>query len=412
MVTKYSSDEMHDETKRICDIQPYFCMFRVISKQVSVNNKLNKNINCLIGKSLNDYKIINNPEVHDFRYKMNLMADEVSTRRTKMSFMEKLAYQYPVRLAANPDLPETLRRRLRNDHFVLVSKFHNDETSSFTFNVHCFIRPMKVLEQILTKKALTMNAKGERANDHILKVCGRDEYLYGDHPLVQFMYIQDTLSRGSVPTLVVKPLRDVELFQENIYQSTKDIMKASKQQSTCTLRKKGKQVFSWDIKMSFQCRIHTIRDLNTDFDNRLVDFGVLVGLYHGGKSLCEPLRTSEKPLSSQNTINWDEDLPFNINVMNLPRTTRLCFVIYEISKKYATKSKKKDTSNHTVPICWVNTTIFDFKSQLKTGSVTLYTWSCTDGQMSQSDDLLHPLGTVEPNPRTSECASITISFSK
>uniref|UniRef100_A0A336MQM4 phosphatidylinositol 3-kinase n=1 Tax=Culicoides sonorensis TaxID=179676 RepID=A0A336MQM4_CULSO len=416
MVTKYSSDEMHDETKRICDIQPYFCMFRVTSKQVAVNNKLNKNINCLIGKSLNDYKIINNPEVNDFRYKMNLLADEISTKRHKMTLAEKLAYQYPLRLATTTELPENVKIRLRNDHFVLVAKFHNDETSSFTFNVPYYITPAKMLDMILTKKALTMNAKGDRAADYILKVCGQDEYLYGEHPLVQFLYIQDTLSRVGVPTLVIKPLANVEIFEDSIYQSTKDIMRSSKNQSVCTLRKKGRQVLSWELDFPFQCHIQIIRDLNIADDNRYNEIGVQVGLFHGGKSLCEPQRTTEKTLTSQRTINWDEDLTFNINVLNLPRMTRLCFVVYEVVKnaKYSgTKTRRlKDTNKdiHINPLCWANTTVFDFKNQLKTGTITLYTWTYMETQDAQSEDLLHPLGTVEQNPRTGECASLTVSF--
>lgn len=409
---------MHDESKRICDIQPYFCMFRVTSKQVAVNNKLNKNINCLIGKSLNDCKIINNPEVNDFRYKMNLLADEISTKRHKMTLVEKLAYQYPLRLASCTEIPENVKKRLRNDHFVLVAKFHNDETSSFTFNVPYYITPAKMLDMVLAKKALTMNAKGDRASDYILKVCGQDEYLFGDYPLVQFLYIQDTLSRVGVPTLVVKPLVNVDVFEDSTYQSTKDFMRTSKQQAVCTLRKKVRQILSWEIDMPFQCHIHIIRDLNIADDNRYNEIGVQVGLYHGGKALCEPQRTTEKALTSQRTVNWDEDLNFNINVMNLPRMTRLCFVVYETVKnaKYSgTKTRRlKDTNKdiHINPICWANTTVFDFKNQLKTGTITLYTWTYMETQDAQSEDLLHPLGTVEQNPRVGECASLTVGFHK
>lgn len=54
--------------------------------------------------------------------------------------------------------------------------------------------------------------------------------------------------------------------------------------------------------------------------------------------------------------------------------------------------------------------MYDYKDQLKTGSVTLYTWTYMETQDSQSEDLLHPLGTVEQNPRITECASIIVSF--
>ncbi|XP_063708405.1 phosphatidylinositol 4,5-bisphosphate 3-kinase catalytic subunit beta isoform [Culicoides brevitarsis] len=418
MVTKYSSDEMHDETKRICDIQPYFCIFRVLSKQNATNNKLNKSINCLIGKSLNDIKIINNAEVNDFRHKMNLLTDDVSTKRHRMSLVEKLSYQYPLRLAATNEMPENVKKRMRNDHFVLVAKFHRDATSSFTFNVPYFITPSKMLEQVLAKKALTMNAKGEiLTQDYILKVCGQDEYLFGDYPLVQFLYVQDTLSRGGVPTLVVKQVADVEI-EESTYTSTKDLLRSSKQQSEkSTLRKKVRQMLSWDIDQPFKCKIQIIREVNISEDNRYSEIGIQVGLYHGGKALCEPQRTIEKPLTSQRSVRWDEELTFNINVLNLPRMTRLCFVVYETVKsaKYSgTKTRRLKDTNKDIyinPICWANTTVFDFKNQLKTGDITLYTWTFMDTvQDQQSEDLMHPLGTVEQNPRVYECASLTVGF--
>lgn len=169
MVTKYSSDELHDESKRVCDIQPYFCIFRIVSKQKSENSKLTKSISCLIGKSL-DGKVINHPEINDFRYKMTLVADEFSQRRRGMTWADKMMYQYPPRLASTPEIPDTVKTRLRNDHFVLVAKFHNNEISSFTFNVHYAITPLKMIEMVLNKKALQMNAKSDRVSDYILKV--------------------------------------------------------------------------------------------------------------------------------------------------------------------------------------------------------------------------------------------------
>lgn len=353
MVTKYSSDELHDESKRVCDIQPYFCIFRIISKQVSENNKLTKSINCLIGKSLNDFKVINNAEINDFRYKMTLVADDYSQKRRGMTWADKMLYQYPPRLASTPEISDTVKTRLRNDHFVLVAKFHNNEISSFTFNVLYSITPLKMIEMVLNKKALTTNAKSDRISDYILKVCGQDEYLFGDHPLIQFHYVQDTLSRDGVPTLIMKPIKDVEVFRENTHPIPREFRAKKQQQSTTsTLRKKGKQVSSWDIDLAFRCTINTLKDLNIGDESRNVEIGVQVGLFHGGKSLCEPQRTTEKPLSSQRICSFEEELVFNLNVMNVPRMTRLCLVVYEVAKgpknSSGTKSRRLKELNKVI----------------------------------------------------------------
>lgn len=47
-----------------------------------------------------------------------------------------------------------------------------------------------------------MNIKGEKASDYVLKVCGQDDYLVGDYEILQFQYIQESIARDIVPTLV------------------------------------------------------------------------------------------------------------------------------------------------------------------------------------------------------------------
>lgn len=59
-------EEITDESQRICDIQPYFALFRISERpeNESEDVNLNKNINSLIGKKLDDFKTLKNPEVN------------------------------------------------------------------------------------------------------------------------------------------------------------------------------------------------------------------------------------------------------------------------------------------------------------------------------------------------------------
>lgn len=58
-------EEIIDESLRICDVQPYFALFRISERpeNESEDINLNKNINSLIGKKLDDFKTLKNPEV-------------------------------------------------------------------------------------------------------------------------------------------------------------------------------------------------------------------------------------------------------------------------------------------------------------------------------------------------------------
>jgi phosphatidylinositol-4,5-bisphosphate 3-kinase catalytic subunit alpha/beta/delta len=151
--------------------------------------------------------------------------------------------------------------------------------------------------------------------------------------------------------------------------------------------------------------------LNID-QNKTAEIGIQAGLFHGGKSLCEKQKSSERLVRDSDSAEWYKELKFDIKVKNIPRMARLCIVIYETAKnaKHIRARRLKDRAKdlYINPIAWVNTTVFDYKNQLKTGGVTLYSW--TYAEDSDSEELLHPLGTVEPNPRTDECTSITMMF--
>lgn len=65
-----STDELSDETKRLCDVQPYFCILKIREKPSTTNNKINKNISNLIGKSVLEFRSLKNAEVSFFFFSL------------------------------------------------------------------------------------------------------------------------------------------------------------------------------------------------------------------------------------------------------------------------------------------------------------------------------------------------------
>lgn len=192
-----------------------------------------------------------------------------------------------------------------------------------------------------------------------------------------------------------------------------------------TLPKRLKAKSSWELEQPFGLRLHRIDNVNCDLV-RGIKIGIHIGLYHGERRLCSH-HTADIASSNNRSFNFDHDIKFDIRLQNLPRMTRLCIVIYEMTK--TSRSKKSSNANlpgtsnnsreNTIlkegnvninPLAWVNTTVFDYKHQLKEGCLTLYTWTYADD--IQSDEIFHPLGTVEPNPRKDECAVIQLTFHK
>lgn len=161
---------------------------------------------------MQEFDSLNNAEVNDFRFKMRRLGDEIAQQRTKKSWLERLYYQFPSRLSKNSCIYNEILKE--NKNINVASKFDHEYNfyenrneneimqSSFTFNISPTIKPRKLLEMILYKRATIMNIRNERANEYVLKVCGQDEFLVGDCELIQFQYIQDCLSRDIMPTLV------------------------------------------------------------------------------------------------------------------------------------------------------------------------------------------------------------------
>lgn len=79
---------------------------------------------------------------------------------------------------------------------------------------------------------------------------------------------------------------------------------------------------------------------------------VQAGLFHGGKSLCEPQKTHERPVEDSRA-NFEEKLQFDILVSNIPRMARLCLVVYEISKSSKGVRSRRLKDSKQVWICYV-----------------------------------------------------------
>ncbi|XP_053678088.1 phosphatidylinositol 4,5-bisphosphate 3-kinase catalytic subunit delta isoform [Anopheles nili] len=422
-----SSTTYEDEQIRVGDVQPAFGVLRFVEKSnVSKNSMLMSSISELLDRKLSVTLV--SPEVNDFRARMSVLCEEIGSRRANMTFMERLAYQYPVKLADGGLVPDQIARKVANGEgsFRLIAISTDMQV---TVKVPCRATPDEVLKRILEKKQISAQAGNDKSTEFILKVCGCEEYIYGTHQMIKFQYVQDCLSRDDTPTFVPQLVSGIHLLWSELYQQRRDSMAlggsvtssttslasstsygavskfsgnssgigSSSGQQSHTLRK-VKHITSWEVNAKLQCKVKEIRGLN--MGDRTVELAVQLGLFHGGKSLCKTERTRMVPVQGGTTAVWDEMIQFDINVSNVPRMARLCLVVYEENMR-ATKGAgirtRRTKDGLITPIAWVNTMVYDYKNQLKVDLVTLYTWEYAED--TQYDEILHPLGTVEPNPK-------------
>ncbi|XP_077747415.1 phosphatidylinositol 4,5-bisphosphate 3-kinase catalytic subunit delta isoform isoform X3 [Canis aureus] len=343
--------ELEDEQRRLCDIQPFLPVLRLVAREGDRVKKLvNSQISLLIGKGLHEFDSLRDPEVNDFRTKMRQFCEEAAARRQQLGWEAWLQYCFPLQLepSARSWGPGTLRVPSRA---LLVNvKFEGSE-ESFTFQVSTKDVPLALMACALRKKATVFRQPlVEQPEDYTLQVNGKHEYLYGSYPLCQF------------------------------------------QPSSLSL---------WSLEQPFCVELIQGSKVNADERMKLV---VQAGLFHGNETLCKTVSSSEVSVCSEPV--WKQRLEFDINVCDLPRMARLCFALYAvIEKAKKARSTKKKSKKADCPIAWANLMLFDYKDQLKTGECCLYMWPSVP---DEKGELLNPTGTVRSNPNTESAAALVI----
>uniref|UniRef100_A0AAY5EJM9 Phosphatidylinositol-4,5-bisphosphate 3-kinase n=1 Tax=Electrophorus electricus TaxID=8005 RepID=A0AAY5EJM9_ELEEL len=138
-----------------------------------------------------------------------------------------------------------------------------------------------------------------------------------------------------------------------------------------------------------------------------VQVQVRAGLFHGTELLGKVAVSSESSGRSEHV--WNKALEFDLSICDIPRMSRLCFAIYAVMDKV---KKQKSTKSVCLfkalyPIAWVNTMVFDYRGQMKTGDITLHTWSSFPDEL---EEMLNPIGTIQTNPYRENATALHVRF--
>ncbi|KAJ6669307.1 hypothetical protein lerEdw1_008116 [Lerista edwardsae] len=407
-------EELEDETRRLCDIRPFLPVLQLITRSCDPGEKLDSKIGVLIGKGLQEFDALQDPEVNEFRIKMRRISEEKMQSLVGLSWMDWLMRTYPPE--QEPAVQENLQDKLYGGNLVVAVHFDNCE-DVFSFQVSPNINPIK-LNELAIRKSLTVHGREDEEfdpYDYVLQVSGRLEYVFGDHPLIQFQYIRRCVMNRALPQLTLVECSSIKKMCEQEMIAIEAAINRKPYNIPVPLPpKKSRPVASvWDIISPFRVVLVDGNKLNTEEPAKV---HVRAGLFHGTELLCEPRVSSE--ISGRNDHVWNEPLEFDINVCDLPRMARLCFVVYAVMDKMKNKKSSKTlnpSKYQTIrkagkvhyPVAWVNTMVFDFKGQLKTGDHVLHSWSSFPDEL---EEMLNPMGTVQTNPYTENATALHIKF--
>ncbi|KAF0030685.1 hypothetical protein F2P81_017416 [Scophthalmus maximus] len=452
-------EELEDETRRLCDVRPFLPVMKLVMRNCGrAERLLDSKIGVLIGKGLHELDAMNDQEVKDFRSKTFRISEERMQGVQMMTCTEWLQSCFSPQL--EPDVADGAAD-WSADLKVIIHFDQSQDSASLKVPSSCTTTE---LMELAVRKWLTTHGPEEEAwrSQYVLRLSQCLEFLCGNHPLIQYKYIRTCVQAKESPhlTLVhnstVKALFDKELSTIGAVVSRKSsnppLPLPPKRRVPTVVRKhryllllrrrcrcrcccccccqdiddiapryvrphfKCQQVQTcvWDMSSPFKIVLVNASKVNAEETAKVQ---VRAGLFHGTEVLCKTAVSSESSGRSDHT--WKEStLEFDIPVSDLPRMTRLCFAIYAIMDKV---KKQKSTKNTHInkyqtirkagkvhyPIAWVNTMVFDYKGQLKTGDINLHCWSSFPDEL---EEMLNPIGTIQTNPYTENATALYIHF--
>ncbi|XP_012943910.1 phosphatidylinositol 4,5-bisphosphate 3-kinase catalytic subunit beta isoform [Aplysia californica] len=380
-------EEVMDESQNLEELQPFLAMFQLVENKEDDRSKtLDKKIDHLIGRGIQKQESFQTAEINHFKQKMSEMAREITILRRAKSPMEKFQWKYPVRLRSHDFIPSQVESRIVNGAIVVDIGF-GEAKMCYKLRVSHNGTPEDAVKMALNKKRTTLGTPLEDSKLYILKVIGQEEYLYGEHSLIQFKYVYQCLVKNTAPQFwMVRKDTLPEATPPVPYRPTPSPI--LHQDSV-----KSNDIIVWNIKVPYKIQVQGISKLQLADGTKVK---LYVGVYHGAESLCKEKVTEEQTVQS-GSCQAKTDIEFDIHVADLPHSARLCFALYTIGS-----TKRQDLCS------WVNIPVYDFKLRLQRGDRELPMWP--QDLLQQPEEHCYPLGGVSLNVLRMDASFVKVNF--
>ncbi|XP_056132191.1 phosphatidylinositol 4,5-bisphosphate 3-kinase catalytic subunit gamma isoform [Lampris incognitus] len=383
-------------------------------------------LNHLIGYDVTDVSNVHDDELEFTRRKL------LTPRRIELSERDPNLYSMDPWMTAK-SLTDHLLSKVSNSHILVVIHI---STASQTIKVSIDDTPVQVLAsffaKIANKRALLGLPDGLCEADFVLRVCGREEYLYGEKALQSFHWIRQCLKNGEEIHLVLEmpPDPELDLVRKEDWAQVDDCTGVAGTHEQLTIDGKDHdRVFTismWDCNRKFRVKV-----LGIDIPSlpKITDLTVFVeaSIFHGQQLLAQG-RTTSKPFTEE--VLWNCWLEFNIKIKDLPKGARLNLQVSCGKQAQMTNSKGSSTyqentgsgggsggSNHDGKtksrlLYYVNLLLVDHRSLLRQGEFILHMWKMPEKSEENSSSVNADKLTSATNPDKASSMAVTISLDK
>jgi phosphatidylinositol-4,5-bisphosphate 3-kinase len=173
---KAEQEECFDEQLRLCDLQMYKPLFKIVERKGNeAEKKLSTQISWLIGRQIKEFENSRDAEVTDFRIAMVSECRQAIEARAQFTWYDQLMYCYPPVLEVGPAINLLIQEKLNENGCYRVSvDFSNlgKMGQSTTILVRDLETPLSVIEKSLKKIHQTDGEPeiSQNPHDYVLKV--------------------------------------------------------------------------------------------------------------------------------------------------------------------------------------------------------------------------------------------------
>ncbi|XP_033763399.1 phosphatidylinositol 4,5-bisphosphate 3-kinase catalytic subunit beta isoform-like [Pecten maximus] len=384
-------DEVTDEDFSLNDLRPSVKFLKVIKKQSDDPKRtLDRQKSQLIGpKAMQVIEAQQATEVADFRSRMQTVGIEATYERNEdPTGWQAFVTKYPIRLT-NAGLSD-YGRDIIQEGIVLTVYVEEPSGNQISFMMKESIEstPSQLITQALSKWANKTGKQGRVADQYLLKAVGLSDYVYGEHGLVQYRYVNDCIMKNEAPAFLLQNKEDILEKTETVIRPRPSI--PSRPSTGLISSPSVKQPTSvWHVFEPFSFKLQYAKNIEIPNGNKVKFYA---GLFYGPESL-ETIYTEDMVISDSQ-CTWNVEMTFKTEVSEIPHMCRLCMAL----------NGRKGKENTL--IAWVNVPLFNFKSRLLRGEYKFSMWGRSDHQ--QQDESFYPMGTVSQNPEDATIIAITV----
>ncbi|XP_066561021.1 phosphatidylinositol 4,5-bisphosphate 3-kinase catalytic subunit gamma isoform [Amia ocellicauda] len=370
-------------------------------------------LNYLIGYDVTDVSNVHDDELEFTRRKL------LTPRIIELTDRDPNLYSMDPWITSKP-LPEYLLSKISNNHILVVIHRHS---ASQTIKVSIDDTPQQILQTFFTKiakkRALLGIPEEVSEVDFVLRVCGREEYIFGNHAIKNFYWVRQCLKNSEEIHLVLEsaPNPDQDVVQLEDWSLVDDRTGVAGSHEQLTIDEKDhEKVFTismWDCNRKFRVKVLGIDIPALPRNSELIVF-VEATIFHGQQLLAQE-RTSSKPFTEE--VLWNAWLEFNIKIKDLPKGARLSLQVYcGKAQTQTAKTSYQESVNHDSKcknrlLYYVNLMLVDHRSLLRQGEYILHMWKMPEKSEDHSSVNADKL-TSATNPDKDNSLAIAILLDK